>query len=423
MPDRRSPRTKPFPPFLSGLLGLLTLTLLMLSWPAVPVSGSDHGDFLLFLSLVATVMVSAEALMNGGELWRLAGLRVPRDGTAYRLPVEKLAGTIAAAVASLAALWLFDFYRTAPFDAFRDLVLYWWPLIALFLLAYVCLVDRLMTDPRDSLWHFGAWLLSRGRTGDLSKGRHFLLGVGIKLFFLPLMFGYGLQDWIAFRTEALAPATFLQVYDLAYRFMFFADVCLGGLGYLFASRLINTHIRHCEDSVSGWVICLLCYAPFWQVFMRGFFDYGDDYTWVTLTGPSGPLAILWGLAILGSIFVYLMSTAAFGLNFSNLSCRTIIRHGPYAWTSHPAYAAKCLSMWLIQIPFLGTGTFHEILGNVVALLGICGIYALRAAHEERCLMRDPDYRCYRRWLRQYGLWARLRRVTWMPAAQAVGRSA
>jgi hypothetical protein len=44
----------------------------------------------------------------------------------------------------------------------------------------------------------------------------------------------------------------------------------------------------------------------------------------------------------------------------------------------------------------------------VLLLGLNGIYWLRAWTEERHLGRDPEYRRYAAWIAQHGLFRRLR---------------
>ncbi len=397
------------PPYLSGLTGLITVCTLSFGWPDAGVTASQTTDFLFFLALVATVMVATEAALNRSLLFTAAGLRLPRRGAFRRgRPLEKTCATLATWGVVVAAVSLADLYRSPPFDTATLLVTGHWPWLVALSLVYVLGVDALMHDPEDALYHAGLCLVTRGRQGNAARLRDYALSIAIKLFFLPLMLGYGLGDWVYFRTEWQAPADFLGLFDSLFRFIFFADVCLGALGYALALRVLNTHVRLVETTLSGWLVCLLCYAPFWQVLQRNFFDFGDDITWVTLTGPSGPWAVLWGSAILGCLVVYLSATLSFGLNFSNLTGRRIICHGPYALVRHPAYLAKNASMWLVQLPFLAA-SLHDALANTLALLGVGAIYALRAWHEERCLSQDPDYRSYRRWLRRHGLAATLRR--------------
>ena len=104
-----------------------------------------------------------------------------------------------------------------------------------------------------------------------------------------------------------------------------------------------------------------------------------------------------------------MSTAAFGLRFSNLTHRGIITNGPYRWTKHPAYIAKNLSWWLISVPFIAGADWLQAAQSCLLLAGVNLIYLLRAKTEERHLSRDPVYRDYVAFIAREGLLARLSR--------------
>ena len=122
------------------------------------------------------------------------------------------------------------------------------------------------------------------------------------------------------------------------------------------------------------------------------------------------LHIAWGSVILLCQCVYALSTVMFGLRFSNLTNRGIITSGPYRWVKHPAYLSKCLSFWLIGVPFFPDLGWEAAVEQSLLLLMVCGLYVARAITEERHLARDPDYRAYQAFISEHGLFARCRRI-------------
>lgn len=159
------------------------------------------------------------------------------------------------------------------------------------------------------------------------------------------------------------------------------------------------------------MVCLVCYQPFWSLIERQYLRYEQDgLNWGDVSAGYPVVYVLWGSAILACLAVYAFSTAVFGLRFSNLTHRGIITSGPYRWTKHPAYISKCVSFWLVSIPFistLGTGT---AITQIILLAGANGLYVARAITEERHLARDPVYREYQAFIREHGLFAKCRRL-------------
>jgi hypothetical protein len=60
------------------------------------------------------------------------------------------------------------------------------------------------------------------------------------------------------------------------------------------------------------------------------------------------------------------------------------------------------------MPMFSAEGWETAVKQVVMLLVVNGIYALRAFTEERHLGRDPAYREYQAYIREHGLVARLR---------------
>ena len=102
-------------------------------------------------------------------------------------------------------------------------------------------------------------------------------------------------------------------------------------------------------------------------------------------------------------FLFALATVSFGYRFSNLTHRGIVTHGLYRLTKHPAYVTKCLSFWMMAIPFIPAQGWDEAARQSLALAGISLIYWLRARTEERHLSRDPVYVEYALWIEKNGI--------------------
>ena len=221
----------------------------------------------------------------------------------------------------------------------------------------------------------------------------------VKFFFLPLMVGFYVENSAGFEQaflrlisnyegSSLKPSNVALLFDVANRGVFFLDVSLCVIGYACTARLFDTQIRSAEPTTFGWLVTLACYPPInrlTDVYLN--YDETSDY-WVSALAHSPVLYALFAVAIVLLLGVYVSSTVAFGLRFSNLTSRGILSKGPYGVVRHPAYISKNLSWWLISMPFL-----HNF-GSCLRLLTWNLIYVARAITEERHLVRDPHYREY-----------------------------
>jgi steroid 5-alpha reductase family enzyme len=136
----------------------------------------------------------------------------------------------------------------------------------------------------------------------------------------------------------------------------------------------------------------------------------DNLFWGKVFAGTPALYVAWGSIILVLVGIYMWSTAAFGLRFSNLTHRGVITNGTYRWSKHPAYISKNLSWWLISVPFIAGAGWLQAVQSCLLLGGVNLIYYLRARTEERHMGRDPVYRDYAAFIARDGLFARLRRI-------------
>lgn len=392
--------------------------------------------------------VAVAAIIGGAELlW----LRVDRRSSTGLAPQSlravsparvavRLLGLGATVGLIALAYWLFPEYHFGFYGSganfyapCRRLLGVIWPaLIAV--PVYFAWADRRIAEPRDGYWQLGA-LLCRQQSlaqADWPLLRAHLMGWVVKAFFLPLMVVYldgevralanagsglpatwhALGQVLANLPGSLHPLPRLDLlpYQFLYELSYTVDLLFCVVGYSLTLRLFDSHIRSTEPTLFGWLVALLCYQPFYSVIGNNYLAYDDNLYWGELVAPWPLLRYFWAAAIIALLFIYALSTVAFGLRFSNLTHRGIITGGPYRFTKHPAYIAKNLSWWLISVPFVSHLSAWEALRNS-CLLGLLNlIYFLRARTEERHLSRDPQYVAYALWIDQHGLFRRFGRL-------------
>jgi protein-S-isoprenylcysteine O-methyltransferase Ste14 len=174
--------------------------------------------------------------------------------------------------------------------------------------------------------------------------------------------------------------------------IFTIDVGLAWCGYVVSSRWVDNNTVSAEPTVLGWLVCLMSYPPF--RIMGGWFLTGPGESLYTQI-PNQTLVAFFGTMMIVTYFLYMLPTIWFGLRFSNLTHRGIIRKGPYAVVRHPAYAAKNLAWWCVGFPTAIYAGYTDGLNQMVIYLGglvfLTSIYYARAITEERHLSFDPDY--------------------------------
>ncbi|HSF96329.1 MAG TPA: hypothetical protein VLA52_14985 [Thermohalobaculum sp.] len=341
------------------------------------------------------------------------GLQWDRGGQVDLARVAvKLIGWAVTIGAIGAIYWALPEYHRDFYAPFWLLLRTCGPYLAIAAVPYFIIVDRRMRDPYDAYWHLGLLALGQTRGIDWPMLGNHARGWIVKGFFLPLMISY-LAGEVTAVGEMLAGqrwATPMQLYELAYRFTFSVDLVFAAAGYIMTFRLLDTHIRSAEPTVLGWLVAIMCYQPFWNVFATQFLQYHDDLYWDNwLTGMPW-LQVLWGSTIIAVLVIYGLATMTFGARFSNLTHRGILTNGPFRFTKHPAYLTKNLSWWLVSVPFVSAAGWEVALRYSIALFGINLIYFARARTEERHLSMDPVYVQYALWINEHGALAWLGRL-------------
>jgi protein-S-isoprenylcysteine O-methyltransferase Ste14 len=317
----------------------------------------------------------------------------------------KIVGTLIASILVGGAVAIFPFFHRDEFSSLAAAAPIWAPALVCAVLAYVVAADALLDEPLDGLYALGA--LALGRPANRPALVNFLRTQLVKLFFFPLMLLYCASD-IAFFRDAATPASPMQSmadFEWFNRLLFTADVALSGMGYLATLRLFDWEVREAEPTLQGWVVCLVCYEPFFPAIERAFLAYRASEQ-----GGGIPQDALmhapWIAAVLAFNAVYLSATVAFGPLFSNLTRRAIVTSGPYRYTKHPAYIAKNIGWWLTSAPYFFGGSIVGALRGAAMLAGVNAIYFARARCEERTLRTDPVYGAYCAYIAERGIIAR-----------------
>lgn len=250
----------------------------------------------------------------------------------------------------------------------------------------------------QDLWH--------NRTNILTNHRQFLLKSLLKIIFLPYMYGGAINNLMIMQNTPFAFDT-KSLSLWAFNFCIMIDMIIGIFGYLFATRLINNHIKKVDDNVFSWFFTLICYPPL--VWLGNYVnDRQEMYVWHDVI-PSSFMPFY--ATLLGVLWVlYLLASVEFGTNFANLSYRRLIYRGVYAYTKHPAYLFKNLYWWLHILPFLSASWFGvQWWQNVLGLAGVSFVYFMRAKYEERFCMQFEEYRTYANYINQNGRLARFKK--------------
>ena len=399
---------------LSGLLGLFLWIAICRNWPAMadtfalpgprePLAGPYAA--LLTLLFTSLPMAAWSVLVDEVHLRPSTGIDWSRPR-----PLSAISDISVTKLAGLWATWAIIglFYCIARWY-WRDGYLFAMEVIGtaavpLFVLSipYVLWLDRVLVEPRDGAWHFGAMLIGR-EPYDFGEVRRHLLAWAVKGFFCAFMISIlpgGFAGIVTLDFAAL-PGDPVRLAGALIELLFLFDVHIGTVGYLMTLKPLDAQIRSANPHLAGWVAALMCYPPLILMGGGGPLSYHEntaDWAW----WMQGHTALLWvwGALLVFLTAIYAWATVAFGLRFSNLTYRGVLTNGPYRFTRHPAYLSKNLFWWCSTLPFLATtGALTDVVRNTVILALVSAVYFWRARTEEKHLLaEDAKYREYHAWM-------------------------
>ena len=403
---------------LSGLAGLLIWLVICRNWGDIADALGLPGPHAALAGPNAALLA---LLASGGPMvaWSLLVDKVHRrastgiDWTAPRplrdvldISITKLAG-LWATWALIAFIYCIGrWYWRGNYLFAMDKMAFCAPILFLGAIPYVLWLDRVLVEPRDGAWHFGAMLIGR-EAHDRAEVWHHLRAWAVKGFFIAFMLSIvtlGVMEEVKadFTQVAHDPVSIGYV---TIDFMFMIDVQIAMVGYLLTIKPLDAHIRTANPLLAGWVAALICYPPFIEMGSGSVLDYHQNTAdWSVWMGGHNALLWVWAVLLVVLTAIYAWATVAFGIRFSNLTYRGVLTNGPYAWTRHPAYLAKNTFWWMQTLPFLATThSTVDAVRNTVTLGLVSAVYYWRARTEEAHLLAaDAKYRAYHAWMADYG---------------------
>jgi len=407
-----------------GLVGVVTLVSFILfarSWPDIcEYMGwpNDRGR-LSGPNAALTAMIVTGLAMAAWSVLVEKVHRNPSTGIDWSRR-RAVADVLDTTITKLAGLWATWFVIGALYMLCRW---YWdgnylfamrvigWAVVPMFVLSvpYMIWIDRVMVNPKDHCWHFGAMLVGREAWDGEQVKKHWRSWI-IKGFFSAFMISI-LPPGFAAVVETDASVLLGDPVRLGvalFELLFVIDVQIGTVGYLLTFRPLDAHIRSGNPFMAGWLAALLCYPPFVYGFMGngGVIQYEVNTAgWGYWLADSGAILWLWAAWLVFLTAIYAWATFAFGIRFSNLTYRGVITNGPYRYTRHPAYLSKNAFWWFSYLPFLVTShSMTDAIRNTVFLGVVSAIYYWRARTEEAHLLsEDPKYREYYDWMEENGV--------------------
>jgi len=226
-----------------------------------------------------------------------------------------------------------------------------------------------------------------------SKEKTAFLFVIVKIFFLPLMINFFLNNFFSLKNQlpnlnyfsAVSPtdAFNLIIFPLILTLIFFADTLWFTFGYTVETKFLKNKIRSVEPTILGWVVALICYPPFNSIVTGKINWYASEYVLFSTTS----ITLIFRILILLFLGIYVSASFALGAKCSNLTNRGIVSRGPYSIVRHPAYISKNIAWWITLIPVMS-------LPAILSMGTWTFIYHLRTITEEKHLMNDPEYQEY-----------------------------
>ncbi|MFC4296134.1 methyltransferase family protein [Novosphingobium tardum] len=399
---------------LAGLGGLSTWLAICRNWAAIADAFAlpgPHAPMSGPYAAVAAVVFSGVPMV----LWSILVDKAHRrssTGIDWARP-RLLASVIDVSLTKLAGLWatwagigfaycLARWYWQGNYLFAMDVLAAVAPVLFVLSIPYVLWLDRVLIEPRDGAWHFGAMLMGR-EAWDGAEVRAHWRAWAVKGFFTAFMISIlppGFAALVTLDVDTIAGNP-VAMATWGTELLFLIDVQIAMVGYLLTMRPLDAQIRSANPHLSAWLAALICYPPFILMGEGGPLDYHHNTAdWAFWLQDHPPVLWLWGCLLISLTAIYAWATVAFGLRFSNLTYRGVLTNGPYVLSRHPAYLSKNAFWWLATMPFLATsGSLVDVIRNTAILALVSAVYYWRARTEEKHLLaEDPRYREYHAWM-------------------------
>lgn len=226
-----------------------------------------------------------------------------------------------------------------------------------------------------------------------------LLFMGVKFFFIPLMvpstiaYGESLLNLIINFDSANLNFIALfneRVFPILVQLVMVISLAYYSFGYLIESKKLDSSVRSVEPSLFGWLVCLVCYVPFYTFLAK----YVPMYTHDLAYFYNDTVTFIVRLVLIVAMSYKIWAISVLGAKCSNLTNRGIVTAGPYKHVRHPHYVAKLSVWWITLIPAINNESIGTSWEPLLYMLLWTLIYGLRAYTEEQHLLSDKDYQSY-----------------------------
>lgn len=172
------------------------------------------------------------------------------------------------------------------------------------------------------------------------------------------------------------------------------DTINASLAYAIESRWIENRSRSIDLTISGWLVCLACYAPLNMV-------TGTLFPWAPSVASLNPndlvyanLSFLYAIKIFEIVILaaHIYTDISLGPSVANITLKKLQTRGFYGIVRHPATTLKLIYFLIQSIFYKRFYQFKFIYGYL--LWGM--LYIMRAFTEERHLSHFEEYQEYRK---------------------------
>lgn len=383
-----------------GTVFLGALSLLRQFWTADPV----------YLSLGG--LAAAVATLLAGEIFFLKSHRRERVGLAshaardWPVVLTKILAFNTTLALVVIGYFLIPEYQKIYYEEFHLFLLFLLPVAVVVGNVYIFCLDHRMGSPDDGLLHFGYLITGQWRSVERAKISEYFKSVGLRAYFVPTMYIYLIAS---LETFIGGPAAYLRDHAryiievpvagvvttlmLSYFFLMVIDGLFALIGYLMTFRALNADVRSTDSTITGWVSCIICYTPFFEVLLAGWIlrDFYYNAQWFVWFQSHAWLMLVWGSLTTVAMCTEAFTTMTFGIRFSNLTYRGLMSTGLFRFTKHPQYVSKLVNRFLVFVPFLSWKGIDGAAWTMFLFGLICLLYYIRARTEENHLSIHEDY--------------------------------
>jgi protein-S-isoprenylcysteine O-methyltransferase Ste14 len=360
----------------------VTVLVVLVSYFSMVKTGLSNVELVLAITFFTTFwMFAVELLRRDWQSVKETKVKVSIRTTINNI-VTKYLGILLGICLIFFMYWLIPEYALPKYtNAISEAKYLFLPFFLPLSLLLVIVTEFVLGPKHDGTYQFGLLVKMQPEKIDWKIFKDGVFEWLVRLVFLTLNFTTSVALVNTYRQ-----VNFFQVSDFITFVVSFENILLLFIilailpGYVFSSRLINTDVRKVDTTWFGWVITLVCYAPFFQPIFNQVLNYSPSVTvhngspvWVSLTQSIPTLMFVIAFLILFFELVHLWGEAIIGVRSSNLTNRGIITTGPFAFTKHPVYVAKCFSWALMVMPFINSTDFLDSFRLGILFLINCGI--------------------------------------------------